>query len=91
MIKCIVKDCENHKHEGGSAGDVCMPCYEFITTGKGIYSQAYRNTLLKDLTDEIYQLKEIIYYAIKAGDWKVDGACDPSELLDDFVPKGQDI
>ena len=52
-MKCIVKDCENHKNEGGFAGDVCLPCYEFITTGKGIYSQMYRNTHpVKELTDE---------------------------------------
>ena len=51
-IKCIVKDCENHKHEGGFTGDLCNPCYEFITTGKGIYSQAYRNTKTKPLSDE---------------------------------------
>lgn len=42
--KCIVKDCENHSNEGGFKGDVCLPCYEFITTGKGKYSQMYRNT-----------------------------------------------
>jgi hypothetical protein len=42
--KCIVKDCENHAHEGGFVGDLCSPCHEFITTGEGIYSQAYRNT-----------------------------------------------
>ena len=51
-LKCIVKDCENHRHEGGFTGDLCNPCYEFITTGKGIYSQAYRNTQTKPLSDE---------------------------------------
>ena len=61
-IKCIVKDCENHKHEGGFTGDLCNPCYEFITTGKGIYSQAYRNTKTKPLSDE-----EILTIADKCG------------------------
>ena len=43
-MKCIVKDCENHIHEGGFVSDLCSPCHRFITTGEGIYSQAYRNT-----------------------------------------------
>ena len=52
--KCIVKDCENHKHEGGFVGDLCKPCHQFITTGEGIYSQAYRNSNpVKELTDEV--------------------------------------
>ena len=52
-MKCIVKGCENHKHEGGFNGDVCSPCYQFIVHGKGTHSQAYRNTHpVKELTDE---------------------------------------
>jgi hypothetical protein len=43
-VKCIVEDCENHRHEGGFVGNLCIPCHEFITTGEGVYSQAYRNT-----------------------------------------------
>ena len=50
--KCIVKDCENHKHEGSFNGDLCSPCYQFIAHGKGIYSQAYRNAKPAELTDE---------------------------------------
>lgn len=42
-MKCIVKDCKNHTHEGGFTGDLCNPCYLFITEGIGVYSQAYRN------------------------------------------------
>ena len=64
--KCVVKDCENHKHQGGFTGDLCNPCYEFISTGKGVYSQAYRNTQTKPLSDdEIEQLRE--YHGIN--DW----------------------
>ncbi len=51
-IKCIVKGCENHKDEGGFEDGICLPCYLFITTGEGIYSQAYRNTRPAELTDE---------------------------------------
>lgn len=53
--KCIVKDCENHKHEGGFVGDLCKPCHQFITTGEGIYSQAYRNSHPVELTDEFIE------------------------------------
>jgi hypothetical protein len=42
--KCIVKDCQNHAHQGGFTGDLCNPCYDFISKGKGVYSQAYRNS-----------------------------------------------
>jgi len=42
-MKCIVKDCENHTHEGKFVGDLCSPCHAFITTGEGGQSQAYRN------------------------------------------------
>lgn len=56
-----------------------------------MFNRDAKDQLILDLYENIYCLKEVMYYAIKAGDWKVDGACDPSELLDDFVPKGQDI
>lgn len=44
-MKCIVKDCENHKDQGVFVGVLCMPCYNFLTTGEGIHSQLYRNTV----------------------------------------------
>ena len=43
-MKCIVKDCSNHMYEGRFVGVLCTPCYAFITTGEGTYSQAYRNS-----------------------------------------------
>ena len=46
-MKCIVKDCENHTHEGKFVGDLCSPCHAFITTGEGGQSQAYRNLAQK--------------------------------------------
>lgn len=42
-MKCIVKGCKNHTHEGQFIGDLCKPCHEFITTGNGHHSQAYKN------------------------------------------------
>ena len=50
--KCIVLLCENHKEEGTFIGDLCAPCYEYITLGKGIFSQAYRNTRKPTLNKE---------------------------------------
>ena len=44
-MKCIVKDCENHKDQGAFVGVLCMPCHTFLTTGEGKYSQLYRNTV----------------------------------------------
>jgi len=53
-MKCIVKDCENHSNEGKFKGDICYPCYAFITNGEGVHSQVYRNTKREwvGLTDE---------------------------------------
>jgi len=41
--KCIVLNCENHKHQGKFVGDLCAPCHGWITKREGIFSQAYRN------------------------------------------------
>lgn len=42
-MKCSVKDCENHSHQGYFVGLLCEPCHDFIAGGSSIYSQAYRN------------------------------------------------
>jgi hypothetical protein len=41
--KCIVMGCENHADEGKFVGDLCSPCHIFVTSGRGVHSQAYRN------------------------------------------------
>lgn len=35
-----------------------------------------------DLFDSIIDLVEVVTTAINAGDWKVDGACDPDAVLE---------
>jgi hypothetical protein len=52
--KCIALNCDNHRHGGKFVGDLCAPCHTFISTGAGVYSQAYRNTKREwvSLTDE---------------------------------------
>lgn len=47
-MKCIVKDCPNHSHEGKFVGDLCSPCFNFLAAGEGESSQAYENTVLKE-------------------------------------------
>ena len=47
--KCTVKDCQNHVNEGKFIGDLCAPCWDYLTNGKGIHSQAYRNAQNKYL------------------------------------------
>jgi hypothetical protein len=43
-MKCVVKDCTNHTHEGKFVGLLCSPCYAFIAGDRGgNWSQAYRN------------------------------------------------
>jgi len=46
--RCIVKDCKNHTHEGRFVGELCAPCWDYITNGKGVHSQAYRNAQPKE-------------------------------------------
>jgi hypothetical protein len=53
-MKCIVKNCENHSHQGKFIGELCSPCRRYITEGEGEHSQAYRNSKREwvGLTDE---------------------------------------
>ena len=46
---------------------------------------------LLEQAEEIYELKEIMYRAINAGDWKVDGACDPDMYLAGFKPRDEEV
>jgi hypothetical protein len=46
---------------------------------------------LLEQAEEIYELKEMMYRAINAGDWKVDGACDPDLYLRDFEPRNEEV
>jgi len=46
---------------------------------------------LLEQAEEIYELKEMMYRAINAGEWKVDGACDPDMYLRDFEPRNEEV
>lgn len=41
--KCAVLGCDNRMGSGLFHGFLCAPCHGFISTGEGVYSQAYRN------------------------------------------------
>jgi len=40
--ECIVKGCENRSDQGKFIGDLCSPCHEFVTTGKGKFPQSFK-------------------------------------------------
>ena len=43
-IECVVQYCDNNSNGGVFYGNLCGPCHEYVTLGRGIYSQAFRNT-----------------------------------------------
>lgn len=54
--ECMVKGCTNKKHEGNFVGDMCVPCYEMITTGEIKYGK----TFIHDLRDKIVKHEELL-------------------------------
>ena len=69
FAKCIVKDCMNHTNEGSFVGELCAPCWDYITNGNGVHSQAYRNAqpkedvgekLSKQIKSMLNQIEEFI-------------------------------
>lgn len=46
-FECEIPGCLNRTDQGVFEGAFCRPCYDYITTGKGVHSQAYRNELVK--------------------------------------------
>ena len=54
--KCIVKGCPNHSDEGRFEGEMCMPCYNMITTGE--YSRG--NTVFHHAEHERQLLKQAL-------------------------------
>jgi len=71
--RCIVLNCGNHRHEGKFVGDLCVPCYTFISTGDGVYSQAYRNVQREwvSLTDEEFNSIYLQWYEKDGAYWEL--------------------
>lgn len=67
--KCIVLNCANHRHGGKFVGDLCAPCHTFISTGVGVYSQAYRNTKREWVSLTARDLAEIPPSAFEGAIW----------------------
>lgn len=66
--KCLVKGCKNHEDAGIFKGELCMPCYEMLTTGK-IHPAG--NTFISKKEQELRSLrefKESVYAGFKAFD-----------------------
>lgn len=62
--KCAVKNCENHSDQGRFVGVLCSPCYTFIATGEGVYSQAFRNS--RDMVNQAVEAeREACWQACK--------------------------
>ncbi len=52
-MECKVLHCENDDLHGTFTGEFCNPCYEFITKGTGVHSQAYRNQRIIEFDDTV--------------------------------------
>jgi hypothetical protein len=48
-IKCIVKGCTNHMHQGKFVGYLCKPCYMYLSTGNIGPTDSYLNILTRTL------------------------------------------
>lgn len=55
--KCLVHGCGNTSDQGQFVGEICSPCYEFITTGEGRHSSVYRNATkeLQEKCDHLHK------------------------------------
>jgi len=59
-MKCIVHNCENEFHGGGSDRNICPPCWQFITTGEGKFSQVYRNSIAAQVANRMEDKPHVI-------------------------------
>lgn len=51
------------------------------TIGVGVEDEEEYHKDSPDVVDELFVLVKIVEQAIESGDWKVDGRCDPTMLL----------
>jgi hypothetical protein len=63
MKKCLVPDCPNTDEQGTFVGNVCKPCYEYISNGgdslhDNSYARRMRNALFDKHRNEIKKLSE---------------------------------
>jgi len=61
--KCLVHGCRNRKDQGGFVGDLCVPCYEMLTTGKLGYGDtlvAIHHEQLNEIMKEVGDVKMMV-------------------------------
>ena len=62
--RCIVWKCTNKTSEGSFIGDLCAPCHQFITSGEGRYSQAYRNSLKVIVEEGVRWIERLVTFGL---------------------------
>lgn len=62
--KCLVKGCNNRKNQGVFIGDLCKPCYNYLTTGNVGKTESFLNKM--SIMRESLRI-------ISVADWKTSG------------------
>lgn len=63
--KCLVRGCENHKHQGRFVGDLCGPCYTMLSTGEiSLYGG---DTFIHKLSRELVACQDDLYMVSECG------------------------
>ena len=85
------KDCEITRPCSCKGMDF-KACGYFVNSGKEAALQALHdeNERLGIYRDAYYDLLECVHNAVKAGDWIVDGACDPDRHLSKYIKRNNE-
>lgn len=62
MTKCLVKGCNNHKHQGKFVVDLCSPCYNMLTSGNIAFGETFIHTLKRErygYKEALVQVQEV--------------------------------
>lgn len=62
--KCVVRGCPNRTGEGGFVGNVCVPCYEMITTGVVGRGETFVHKMLEEIGDLRRELDRVTRAAL---------------------------
>lgn len=92
--RCIVRGCENRKGQGTFIGDLCKPCYEYLSTGKVGPTTSFLSRYKKEdntkLIKEMYNALLAATAAVKAlelvgADKHLSGHRVVKELIEDAI------
>jgi hypothetical protein len=59
-MRCIVKGCDNHSHEGGFVGSICSPCYFMLVEGHIKPSNAWFVQEIRSLHRKLDKVKILL-------------------------------